>query len=380
MNLQRVGMFVCPMRTPNDMSELEKLLNTRVAPETVVALVGKTEGTGLHNDWGRVVADQGIRAVLASRFGITPEGVADHVVLILSGGTPGVITPHVTVITREWLQAEASPTAGGLVVGVASSEPIAPEEIGRVGQIGKVAAAVRQAAEDAGVPDSRDVHLVMVKAPTLTLAAIGDAEARGQTVVTRDLSIGEHGAVCFSNDASALGVAVALGEVSADDVSDEVVRRDWSLCSEVAMTSSGGEKRHAEVLLLANSASSVGELRVGHSVMRDLIDADGVKAALRAAGLSFGCCPSGEDQQRVVQVFAKACIPGSDLVRGQRVTLLDDHDGFHVAKALGGELVASVIGRTTVFVSGGERNSHQGPPGGNPVAAVVRSVQTRGGA
>ena len=36
-------------------------------------------------------------------------------------------------------------------------------------------------------------------------------------------------------------------------------------------------------------------------------------------------------------------------------------------------LVASVTGRTTNYVSGGERNSHQGPPGGNIVAAVVRT-------
>ena len=37
-----------------------------------------------------------------------------------------------------------------------------------------------------------------------------------------------------------------------------------------------------------------------------------------------------------------------------------------------GMLIASVTGRTTNYVSGGERNSHQGPPGGNIVAAVVR--------
>ena len=40
--------------------------------------------------------------------------------------------------------------------------------------------------------------------------------------------------------------------------------------------------------------------------------------------------------------------------------------------ACDGMLVASVTGRTTNYVSGGERNSHQGPPGGNIVAAVVR--------
>jgi cyanuric acid amidohydrolase len=374
-------MFVCPMRAPDDVAGLERLLDTRVAPEHVVALVGKTEGTGLHNDWGRAVADHALRAALAERLGLTPEAVARRVVVVLSGGTPGVLTPHVTVITREWLQSERPPAGDGrLVAGIAASAPITPEEIGRVGQIEKVAAAVRQAAEDAGVTDPKDVHLAMVKAPTLTPAGVADAEARGHTVVTRDLGIGEYGAVCFSNDASALGVAVALGEVPADAVADDVVRRDWSLYSEVAVTSAAGEKRHAEVLLLANSAASRSDLRVGHAVMRDLIDADGVKAALRAAGLSFACCPSGEQRQRIVQVFAKACLPGSDLLRGQRITLLDDHDAFHVAKALGGELVATVTGHTAVFVSGGERNSHQGPPGGNPVAVVVRAGPTAGGA
>lgn len=381
MRAQRVGMFVCPMRAPDDVAGLKRLLDSGVAPESVVALVGKTEGTGLHNDWGRTVADQALRAVLAARLGSTAAAVAQRVVVVLSGGTPGVLTPHVTVVTREWLEAERRPPGDGrLVAGVAASAPIAAEEIGRMGQIEKVAAAVRHATADAGVTDPKDVHLVMVKAPTLTPASVADAEARGRTVVTRDLGLGEYGAVCFANDASALGVAVALGEVAADAVADEVVRRDWGLYSEVAVTSSGGEKRHAEVLLLANAAGSLSDLRIGHAVMRDLIDADGVKAALRAAGLSFTCCPSSEQRQRIVQVFAKACLPGSDLLRGQRITLLDDHEAFHVAKAVGGELVAAVTGHTAVFVSGGERNSHQGPPGGNPVAVVVRTGPTAGGA
>jgi cyanuric acid amidohydrolase len=74
-----------------------------------------------------------------------------------------------------------------------------------------------------------------------------------------------------------------------------------------------------------------------------------------------------------VHVFAKSVIPGSDQIRGQRITLLDDADAYQIGKALGGMLVASVTGRTTNYVSGGERNSHQGPPGGNIVAAVVRT-------
>jgi len=238
--------------------------------------------------------------------------------------------------------------------------------------IRKVAAAVLQAMEDAGVDDPKDVHLVMVKVPGLTVASIGDAESRGQTVVTRDLTFGPEGAGSYANDAAALGVAMALGEVPAERLSDDVVRRDWDLYSEVAMTSSGGEKRHGEVVVFANSAASRSRLRIGHAVTKDFIDAEGVRNALRSAGLAFDCLPSDTALSRVVHVFAKSVIPGSDLIRGHHITLLDDHDAYQIGKALGGMLVASVTGRTTNYVSGGERNSHQGPPGGNIVAAVVR--------
>jgi cyanuric acid amidohydrolase len=226
---------------------------------------------------------------------------------------------------------------------------------------------------DADVSDPAEVHAVMVKAPALSQATIREAEERGRTVVTRDLGIGPEGAMCYSNDGSALGVALALGEVPAHALSDEVVRRDWSLYSSVAATSSGGEKRRAEVLLLANRTPTLSTLRVGHALLRDAIDAEGVADALRSAGLGFACRPSDEQRARIVQVFAKYTLPGSDVVRGNRITLLDDHDAYHVAKAIGGALVASVTGTTTAFVSGGERNSHMGPPGANPVAAVVRT-------
>jgi cyanuric acid amidohydrolase len=194
-------------------------------------------------------------------------------------------------------------------------------------------------------------------------------------VVTRDLGIGPEGAMCYSNDGSALGVGLALGEIPAHLLADEVVRRDWSLYSSVAATSSGGEKRRAEVLLLANRSPTLSTLRVGHGLLRDAIDVEGVKDALRGAGLDFDCCPTDADRARIVQVFAKYTLPGSELVRGNRITLLDDHDAYHVAKAIGGALVASITGTTTAFVSGGERNSHMGPPGGNPVAAVVRQAE-----
>jgi cyanuric acid amidohydrolase len=376
MKAQRVEMFVCPSATPADTSGLQKLADAgKIKPDTLVALVGKTEGTGAHDDWGRIWADAALREWTAKFLGVSKDEVAKHVIFVLSGGCPGVITPHIAAITREWVEV-ADRRQGDekrLVVGRAGSDAIAPEEVGRMGMIRKVATATHEAMKDAALSDPKDVHLVMVKVPGLTVATIKDAESRGKTVVSHDLTFGPEGAGVYANDAAALGVAMALGEVPESSLSDDVIRRNWDLYSEVAMTSSGGEKRHGEVVVFGNSSTSQSPLRIGHSVTRDFIDANGVRNALRAAGVQFkDGLPDEKDLDRLVHVFAKSVIPGSDQVRGQRITLLDDVHAYEIGKALGGMLVASVTGRTTNYVSGGERNSHQGPPGGNIVAAVVR--------
>jgi cyanuric acid amidohydrolase len=374
-------MFVCPMATPSDTSGLQQLADSgKIRPDTLVALAGKTEGTGQHDDWGRVWADVVLREWTAKFLGIPVSEVAKQVIFVLSGGCPGVITPHIAVVTREWTEipdgdaeAQKKQQDKRLVVGRAGSEAMPPEEVGRMGQIQKVAEATRRAMADAGLNDPKDVHLVMVKVPGLTTASIKDAESRGKTVVSHDLTFGPEGAGVYANDAAALGVAMALGEVPESALSDDVVRRNWDLYSEVAMTSSGGEKRHGEVVLFGNSTNSRSALRIGHAVTKDFIDAEGVRNALRSAGLHFNGLPADSDLSRVVHVFAKSVIPGVDQIRGQRITLLDDVDAYQIGKALGGMLIASVTGRTTNYVSGGERNSHQGPPGGNIVAAVVRA-------
>jgi cyanuric acid amidohydrolase len=378
MRVQRVEMFVTPMATPADTSGLQKLADSgKIKPDTLVALVGKTEGTGFHDDWGRVWADVALRDWTGKFLGIPADEVAKHVIFVLSGGCPGVITPHIAAVTREWVEVPDKEADNGqkrLVVGRAGSEPMPPEEVGRMGQIRKVAVATHAAMKDAGLTDPKDVHLVMVKVPGLTTASIKDAESRGKTVVSHDLTFGPEGAGVFANDAAALGVAMALGEVPESSLNDGVVRRNWDLYSEVAMTSSGGEKRHGEVVVFGNSTASRSALQIGHAITKDFIDAEGVRNALRVAGIRFkDGLPDESDLSRLVHVFAKSVIPGSDQVRGHRITLLDDADAYQIGKALGGMLVASVTGRTTNYVSGGERNSHQGPPGGNIVAAVVRA-------
>jgi cyanuric acid amidohydrolase len=375
MQVPVVDINVCPMDTPSDMSTLRALLDSgTLDPSHIVAVIGKTEGTGLGKDIGRETADLALRELLADRLGIEVAAVADRICLILSGGTPGVLTPHLAVVTRQTVDIESDGASDGarLVVGRASSADIEPEEIGRMPQIRKVATAVDAAMRDAGLTDAADVHAVLVKAPSLTEASIADAYRRGFDTVTHDLSVGAEGAMCYSNDASALGVAAALGEVPPDSLSNDVVRRDWTLYSDVAMTSSGGEKRHAEVVVLGNRRGAGGELRIGHSSMRDILDVAAVQRALNGAGLPGACPVDDGRRERIVYLMAKMVIPGSSRLDGRRITLLDDPVGYHVAKAMGGYLLATQTQCTAAFVSGGERNSHQGPPDGNPLAAIVR--------
>jgi cyanuric acid amidohydrolase len=371
---QRVRLYVCEQSTPSDMSEFEAIFDNGARAEDVVAIIGKTEGTALVDDYNRELSDLRFREVIAERLGVSRDDVSERVAIVLSGGTFGVLTPHVTVITREIVDdAEAESQEKRLVVGRAFSNPLLGEEIGRMAEVQKVAEAVKEAQGEAAIDDPADVHSVIVKGPTLSREMIEDAHSRGKDVVTTDLGAGEHGAFCYANDAAALGVALALGEVPQDKLSDDAVRRDWDLYSAVASTSAAPDKVRAEVLVLGNSTAGVGDLRIGHGVTKDLIDPDGVKEALRSAGLTFDCCPSSEDLERVVQVFAKLIIPQDGRARGNRTTLLDDIEAAKTTKSIGGALVGSVIGRTAFYMSGGERNSHQGPPGGSPVAAVIRA-------
>ena len=92
--------------------------------------------------------------------------------------------------------------------------------------------------------------------------------------------------------------------------------------------------------------------------------------------------PDETDLARLVHVFAKSVIPGSDQIRGQRITLLDDVDAYQIGKALGGMLVASVTGRTTNYVSGGERNSTRDrreatswPPSSGPILNQLEQLE-----
>jgi ring-opening amidohydrolase-like protein len=355
-----------PINNVSDASGLADLIDAGVLDaDRVVAIVGKTEGNGGVNDYTRIIADRAFREVLVEKGTRTPEQ-ARQVPIVWSGGTDGVISPHATIFATVPAEHAEQTDEPRVTVGSAMSEPIRPEEIGRQGMIEKVAAAVRGAMDLAGITNPADVHYVQTKTPLLTIHTIRDAKSRGQTVWTEHT----HESMDLSNGCTALGVAVALGEIEMPD--DSAVMHDRDLYSAVASCSSGVELDQAQVVVVGNVRGIGGRYRIGHAVMRDALDADGIWAAIEAAGLELPKRPHWTDLHgRLVNVFLKCEASQDGTVRGRRNAMLDDSDvhWHRQIKSCVGGVAAAVTGDPAVFVS--VSAAHQGPEGGGPVAAIV---------
>ena len=354
-----------PIHSVADASELAKLIDDGVMEaHRVVAIIGKTEGNGGVNDYTRIIADRAFREVLVAKG--APEDQVKQVPIVWSGGTDGVISPHATIFaTVDPAKAEQTDEPR-LTVGFAMSEPILPEEIGYVGMVKKVADGVKVAMERAGITDPADVHYVQTKTPLLTIHTIRDAKARGQQVWTEHT----HESMDLSNGTTGLGVAVALGEIDMPTDADVMHNRD--LYSSVASCSSGVELDQAQIVVVGNARGVGGRYRIGHSVMKDALDADGIWTAIREAGLDLPERPHTSDLQgRLVNVFLKCEASQDGTVHGRRNAMLDDSDvhWHRQIKSCVGGVTAGVTGDPAVFVS--VSAAHQGPEGGGPVAAIV---------
>ena len=351
------------LNSVQDASGLEKcILAGQFTADQVIAVIGKTEGNGGVNDFTRILADQAFRAVLLKHGKRSAEEIK-RIPMEWSGGCDGVITPHATVFARNAASGPADHAR--LAIGTAMSPAILPEYIGRPAMVEKVAQGVRLAMKDAGIDNPADVHYVQTKTPLLTIDTIADAHRRGKTVFC-DV----HESMGVSNGTTGLGIAVALGEVKSYAAED--ICKNLDLYSSVASCSSGVELDAAQIVLLGNRKGAGGRFRIGHSVMKDALDIDGIYAAIRSAGLGLPERPRAEDLQgRVVNVFMKCEADQRGTLRGRRQIMLDDSDVHHHrhAKAAVGGVAAAAIGDPAVFVS--VDAMHQGPHGAGPVVAIV---------
>jgi cyanuric acid amidohydrolase len=326
------------MRDPSDVSELAAAIRAgAIDPARIVAVLGKTEGNGLVNDYTRGYFTQSLKLLLG------PQG--ERPLYIFSGGTEGVLSPHYVVFSVD--EGGAGNANGkSLAVGCSVTREMNPEEIGTRAHALLVADAVREAMAVAKF-ELEDVRFVQVKCPA-------SATARDPNKL-----------MAYSRVAGAFGVGVALNEIHAG-FSESAFLTDLSLYSPRASISSGVEIRMNEVMVLGNSAAWGGLLSIASRPMADALDLDAVLGVL--ADLNVPRTPAGLARIRAVMVKGEPDASGR--VRGHRHTMLADGDmnaQRHIRGALGG-LAAGVFGDGRIFVSGGAE--HQGPAGGGLIAVI----------
>jgi cyanuric acid amidohydrolase len=351
------------LKNVQDASGMEALIGKgQFRADEVIAVVGKTEGNGGVNDFTRILADQAFRAVLR-KLGSRSEQQIAKIPMVWSGGCDGIITPHATVFARNAKTGPASKSR--LTIGTAMSVEILPEDIGRPAMVEKVADAVRAAMRDAGIDDPKDVHYVQTKTPLLTVDSVSEAHTRGKEVACE-----VHDSMGVSNGTTGLGIAVGLREIKMPKA--EEICRNLDLYSSVASCSSGVELTQAQIVLLGNKNGAGGRYRIGHAVMKDAIDIDGIYDSIRNAGLDLPERPRAEDLKgRLVNCFMKCEADRTGKLRGRRQIMLDDSDvpwHRHAKGAVGG-VAAAAIGDPAVFVS--VDAMHQGPQGGGPCIAII---------
>ncbi|MEO0536161.1 MAG: ring-opening amidohydrolase [Cyanobacteria bacterium P01_A01_bin.123] len=355
----KIDVFKIPQSGPDDLTGLVDLIEQqKLAPQNIVAIMGKTEGNGCVNDFTRGFAVATLKGYLQSRIG---EVLTSQIVFVMSGGTEGVLSPHLTVFTRQ-LEDLAGPTHLGLALGICHTRDFSVDEIGTLTMVQVVANGVKTAIATAGLTPE-NVHFVQIKCPLITAARNFQSEVvtQNKTAITQD----SYKSMAYSRGASALGVALALGELQPDQLTADDICSNYTLYSSVASTSAGVELQNCEILVLGNTPHSHSNYRIGHSVMEHALDTAAVQQAIASAQGSLN--PS-----RIINVFAKAEADPTGQVLGCRHTMLDDSDINHtrMARAVVGAMVASVVQDPMIYVSGG--SEHQGPAGGGPIAVISR--------
>jgi len=243
-DVQRFGLI-----DPGDVSGLRKAIERgSVNPGEIVAVIGKTHGNGLVNDYTRGYLMMSLSQLIGGHTGESAQTVCERVPFIFSGGVEGVLSPHYAVFT-------VSPDGGkaddqSLAVGVAFTPPLLPEDVGRQRQIDLTAAAVADAMSRARIASAADVHLVQVKGPAFTLADIVEAGGRGRSCAT------DHPGklMAFGRAASALGVAKALEEVDPAHADESAVLKDFDTYSSVVCTEN---PLHPDVVMMKTAKDHV---------------------------------------------------------------------------------------------------------------------------
>ncbi|KAL2802852.1 cyanuric acid hydrolase/Barbiturase [Aspergillus granulosus] len=334
-----VDIFKYTTSSPADTTPLSRLENDGYSASDVVAVIGKTEGNGCVNDFSRTLSSH-----------IWEAKIPSSAVTVFSGGTEGVLSPHVSFLVK-------SKHRTGLVASSGQTRDFAPNEVGTAVQSREVAAVISRMIAEAGIQKDA-VHLVLIKCPLLTSTDIEEIRSAGQAPITTDT----YDSMALSRYASAIGIALALDEITPEKVSAALGPEQEGVWSSRASCSSGAELKNCHIMVLAaDPQEEKGRLRATSGYMKDAMDSGVFLEMLDKIKAEGG---------KVVQVFVKAEADPSGSIRGLRHTMNTDsdiHSTRHARAAVGG-LIAGLVGDSAVYVSGGGEG--QGPPGGGSLSIV----------
>lgn len=347
----------------SDVSGLRALLEEgRLSADEVVAVTGKTEGAGGTGDDTRKVLDAALRGLIAERGRRRAPEVA-RIPMVFSSGGVGLLEPNVVIYGRRPATAAADLSQSRLVVGAAQSPTMPAHLVGRPEMVRAVGSAVAAAAAEAGIPAAEAAY-VLAKTKMQPPAEADRVSPDGPGTFTPEYLRG----VRKANGATALGIATAVGDVGA--VTEADIAENRQLWSARASASSGHEFPESQVILLGNRPGAPGRLRIGRAVLQDALDVGALYRALGDAGLDCGGPQlAAAERARVVAVYVKVDLPAGTL-RGHRQVGAESnpHYAAEVKAAVGGTMAAA-LGMPAIYISGFA--THQGPPGGGSVAAVV---------
>jgi cyanuric acid amidohydrolase len=365
--VREAQVFTVPMGAPDDVAGVAALFDAgTVDPAHVVALIAQTEGDG----YARGFAAQSLQLLLAERLGLSREAVFARIPMLMIGGTAGLMSPHVTLFVNRSGMHGVADGAPRLAIGVASTRALLPEEYGTPRQVALVTEAVHAAMAEAGMTRPDQVVCVEMKCPQMTEARMQDALGRGAAVVHPSPAA----ASSLSRGASALGAAVALGEVPADAITQQAIAGRPDLFTTRGSASSGSEQVAVRVVVIGNVAGAPGRFRAAGGVMQHQLDLAGARTAFAGAGLRLedGIVLAG-DRPRIAAVFVNAGADARGDCLGRRHTMGSDFlSGYsgHIAKAVAHTTVSAIAQDTLVLGNAGAE--HQGPPGSNLICVIAR--------
>ncbi len=362
----KVSAFKLLTSGPADVSGLERLFNEgKLDAKDVVCIIGKTEGNGGRNDFTRDLAMKAFEDLFSAKLKISASDVTERMIFSLSGGCEGVVSPHIVVFAVSEEESQTKLSQKRLSIATGFTREFKPEEIGRVVQVEETAQVIESLVKKLRVDSNRDVHFIQMKGaiPSYTYEQ-GEAARKAGKPMRSDM--------VYSRGASALGAAVALGEVDLKSITDDTICHDWSKYSSTSSCSAKPGLERTEIMVMANSPYWDGDLTISSGILEDMLDVKSIHKVLAGLDLPVDVQLTEKQRDRLVGIFAKSEADARGAIRGRRHTMLTDDDisDTRYSRCVLSSVIASVTGETALYVS--TRAEHHGPLGGGVLAIIAR--------